>query len=181
MHVDELLPSERLIFSNIHVFRDQKVILDENLARMYGVTTRALNQTVRRNLDRFPEDFMFQLTENEYSNLMSQFVTSSLNTRDANWGGRRKLPFAFTEQVVSMLSSVLKSKQAISVNIQIMRIFVRMRKLISEYKELVDKIESLEASQMMQDARIEEIYNVIKQLLEPVYKERRTIGFKTST
>ena len=99
---------------------------------MYGVATRALNQAVKRNLERFPEDFMFQLSEAEYSNLKSQFVTSS-------WGGRRKPPLAFTEQGVSMLSSVLRSEQAIAVNIQIMRVFVKMRRMISEYKELLEK------------------------------------------
>ena len=175
-----LLPVEEQVYSKIYIIRDQKVLLDEDLAEMYGVTTKVLNQAVKRNSDRFPIDFMFQLTENERSNLKSQFVTSSLNAENRGWGGRRKLPFAFTEQGIAMLSSVLRSDRAIAVNIQIMRIFVRMRKLISEYKELVEKIESLEASQIDQDIRIAEIYNVIKQLLEPIYKERKPIGYRKS-
>jgi ORF6N domain len=165
------LPPVEGVFSKIYLLRNQKVLLDEDLAIMYGVATRALNQAVRRNADRFPEDFMFQLSEDEYSNLKSQFVTSS-------WGGRRKPPLAFTEQGVSMLSSVLRSEQAIAVNIQIMRVFVKMRRMISEYKELLEKIESIEAYQITQDVRITEIYNIIKSLLEPIYRDRPPVGFK---
>ncbi|MBL0340876.1 MAG: ORF6N domain-containing protein [Bacteroidetes bacterium] len=164
-------PPEEGVFSKIYLLRNQKVLLDEDLAAMYGVATRALNQAVKRNADRFPEDFMFQLSEEEYSNLKSQLVTSS-------WGGRRKPPLAFTEQGVSMLSSVLRSEQAIAVNIQIMRVFVKMRRMISEYKELLEKIESIEADQITQDDRITEIYNIIKSLLEPIYKDRPPVGFK---
>lgn len=174
------LPVEEHVFSKIYIIRDQKVLLDADLAEMYGVSTTVLNQAVKRNAVRFPSDFMFQLTDNEYSGLMSQIVTSNQSTEKPGRGGRRKLPYAFTEQGIAMLSSVLRSEQAIAVNIQIMRIFVRMRKLISEYKELVEKIESLEASQMDQDIRIAEIYNVIKQLLEPIYKERKPMGYVKS-
>lgn len=174
------LPVEEQVYSKIYMIRDQKVLLDADLAEMYGVSTTVLNQAVKRNAMRFPIDFMFQLTDNEYSCLMSQFVTSNKSTVKPGRGGRRKLPFAFTEQGIAMLSSVLRSEKAIAVNIQIMRIFVRMRKLISEYKELVEKIESLEASQIDQDKRIAEIYNVIKQLLEPIYKERKPIGYMKS-
>jgi hypothetical protein len=166
--------TEQRVFSKIHFIRNQKVLLDADLAAMYGVSTMALNQAVKRNRDRFPDDFMFQLTENEHKILISQIVISS-------WGGRRTLPFAFTEQGVAMLSSVLKSKRAIAINIQIMRIFVKMRQLISEYKELLEKIEKLEASQTDQDERINQIYNLIKELLEPVYKDRPRVGYKSGT
>ena len=164
------LPEEK-VFSKIHIIRNQKVLLDEDLAEMYGVETKVLNQAVKRNFDRFPDDFMFQLTEDEIKNLKSQIVTSS-------WGGRRKSPFAFTEQGVAMLSTVLRSPTAIAINIQIMRIFVKMRRMISEYKEFLEKIESIETNQIDHDERITEIYNIIKELLEPVYKDRKPIGFK---
>lgn len=178
MSTNKELLHEEQVFSKIYVIRNQKVLPDEDLAVMYGVSTRVLNQAVKRNIDRFPDDFMFQLTENEYSNLMSQFVTSSLNTTEPAWGGRRKLPLAFTEQGVSMLSGVLKSKQAVAINIQIMRVFVKMRKLISEYKELLEKIEFLESNQVDHDKRITNIYNIIKELLEPIYRDKKPIGFQ---
>ena len=168
-----LLPQEERVFSKIYLLRNQKVLLDEDLAVMYGVTTKLLNQAVKRNLERFPEDFMFQLTVEEVSSLRSQFVTSKKGR-----GGRRYAPFAFTEQGVAMLSGILTSPTAIAVNIQIMRIFVKMRRMISEYKELLEKIESIEDVQINQDARITEIYNIIKSLLEPIYKDRPPVGFK---
>jgi len=164
------LPAEK-VFSKIHIIRNQKVLLDEDLAEMYGVETKVLNQAVKRNFDRFPDDFMFQLTEDEIKNLKSQIVTSS-------WGGRRKSPFSFTEQGVVMLSTVLRSPTALAINIQIMRVFVKMRRMISEYKEFLEKIESIETNQIDHDERITEIYNIIKELLEPVYKDRKPIGFK---
>ena len=120
-----LLPQEERVFSKIYLLRNQKVLLDEDLAVMYGVTTKLLNQAVKRNLERFPEDFMFQLTVEEVSSLRSQFVTSKKGR-----GGRRYAPFAFTEQGVAMLSGILTSPTAIAVNIQIMRIFVKMRRMI---------------------------------------------------
>ncbi len=159
------------LFSKIVLIRGQKVLLDEDLANLYGVKTKVLNQAIRRNIERFPADFMFQLTDNEYGNLRSQIVTS-------NRGGRKYLPFAFTEQGVAMLSSVLRSKTAIAVNIQIMRVFVSMRKALLDYSEILEKIESLEKSQLDQDDLIGRIYSLIKELLEPVYKDRPTIGFK---
>jgi len=148
--------AEELIFRKIHVIRNHKVILDADLADLYGVDTKALKQAVRRNPDRFPEDFMFELTKEEWkalslkysdSDLRSHFVTSS-------WGGSRYPPMAFTEQGVAMLSSVLKSKQAIDINIQIMRVFVRMRQMISSYSELLKKIEKLEACDTEQNKHI---------------------------
>jgi len=166
----QTLPEER-IFQKILVVRDQKVLLDVDLAALYGVETRVLKQAVRRNLDRFPEDFMFELRISEWENLRSQNVTSS-------WGGSRYPPMAFTEQGVAMLSSVLRSQQAIDVNIQIMRVFVRMRQLIVSYKDLLKKIEALEASDQEQNRHLKNIYTLLKELMEPPVKERRSIGFK---
>ena len=172
-----LLPEER-IFRKILILRDQKVLLDSDLAELYGVSTKVLKQAVKRNIDRFPEDFLFELTAKEWKNLRSQIVTSSLPTKPASWGGQRYAPFAFTEQGVAMLSSVLNSSKAIAVNIQIMRMFVKMRQLITPYKSLVDKIEKLEASDSEKNKHIKNIYSVIKELLEPSIKSKHPIGFK---
>src|SRR5687768_5455797 len=127
------LPEESL-FKKIYVIRGQKVLLDIDLAELYGVETKRLKEAVKRNLDRFPEDFMFVLTSKEFTNLRSQIATSS-------WGGTRYPPMAFTEQGIAMLSSVLNSPRAIAINIQIMRVFVKMRQMITSYKDLLEKIE----------------------------------------
>lgn len=129
----ELAPIQNLIYE----IRGHRVMLDSDLAALYEVETRALNQAVKRNIERFPRDFMFQLTKDEYQNLISQNVTS-------NWGGVRKLPYAFTEQGVAMLSGILKSKRAIETNIQIMRTFVRMRQWAIENKEIAQRLAELE-------------------------------------
>ena len=128
MTINSLL-SEETIANKIYFIRNQKVMLDRDLAILYGIETKVLNQAVKRNMSRFPEDFMFQLTEIEFQNLKSQIVTSS-------WGGSRKLPSAFTEHGVLMLSSVLKSDKAIQVNIQIMRIFTKVRQMLLDTTEL---------------------------------------------
>ena len=125
------------ILNKIHIIRGQKVMLDRDLAELYGVETRVLNQSVSRNIIRFPADFMFQLDDTEFKNLISQFVIS-------NRGGTRKLPYAFTEQGVAMLSSVLNSERAIQVNIQIMRAFTMLRQMISSHEDLRKKIEAME-------------------------------------
>ena len=164
------LPEES-IFKKIIVMREQKVLLDSDLAELYGVSTKVLKQAVRRNMDRFPDDFMFELSAKEWRDLRSQIVTSS-------WGGKRYSPFAFTEQGVAMLSSVLGSPKAIAVNIQIMRVFVKMRQLITSYKGLLEKIEKLEANDSEKNKHIKNIYNLIKELLEPTVKNRKPIGFK---
>jgi len=132
----DIIPSEKII-SKIYLIRGLKVMLDRDIAELYGVETRVLNQAVRRNIKRFPCDFMFQLTKDEFDNLISQFVTSS-------WGGARKMPTAFTEHGVAMLSSVLNSKRAIEVNIQIIRAFNHLRKVIISNKDLINKIKQLE-------------------------------------
>ena len=137
MTINSLL-SEETIANKIYFIRNQKVMLDRDLAILYGIETKVLNQAVKRNMSRFPEDFMFQLTEIEFQNLKSQIVTSS-------WGGmRRARPYAFTEQGVAMLSSVLNSERAIRVNIEIMRAFVALRKMLSSHIDLERKIADLE-------------------------------------
>lgn len=143
-------------------------MLDRDLAWLYGVETKVLNQAVRRNQDRFPADFMFQLTEREFSNLRSQFVTSS-------WGGTRRLPFAFTEQGVAMLSSVLKSPRAIQVNIQIMRTFTKMRRMLLSNKDLRERLEVLEKKY---DKQFRVVFETIQLLLREDDQPKRQIGFR---
>jgi hypothetical protein len=162
---------EKTLFKKIHLIRDQKVLFDVDLAELYGVETKRLKEAVKRNSDRFPEDFMFILSVKEFENLRSQIATSS-------WGGTRYPPMAFTEQGVAMLSSVLNSPRAIAINIQIMRVFVKMRQMIISYKDLLEKIEKLEASDLEQNKHIRNIYNLIKELLEPAVKKQRPIGFR---
>lgn len=145
-------------------------MLDRDLANLYEVPTKVLLQAVKRNSERFPEDFMFQLTKNEYELLRSQIVTS-------RWGGRRYLPYAFTEQGVAMLSSVLGSKRAINVNIQIMRTFTKLREMIEGNKELKLKIEDLEKKY---DKQFQIVFDAIKHLIEPEIKPKRKVGFVVS-
>jgi len=152
--------SAELVATKILFVRGRKVILDRDLAEMYGVKTKELNQAVQRNLERFPDDFMYQLTREEVANLKSQFVTSS-------WGGTRKLPRVFTEQGVAMLSGLLNSKRAIQVNIAIMRAFVELRELLLTHKELAEKLEELERKYQLHETDIQAIFEVIKKLLEP--------------
>ncbi|NWG87364.1 MAG: ORF6N domain-containing protein [Hydrogenophilaceae bacterium] len=165
------LPTDA-ISSAILVIRGQRVMLDADLAQLYGVETRALIQAVKRNLDRFPPDFMFQLANQELANLKSQFVISS-------WGGRRTAPYAFTEQGVAMLSSVLRSSQAIAVNIEIMRAFVRLREWLTTNKELAAKLDALERKLSSYDQAIAGILNAIRELMKPPETKKRPIGFVT--
>jgi hypothetical protein len=170
--------AEDRIINKIYLIRGKKVMLDRDLAELYGVETRVLNQAVRRNEKRFPDDFMFQLTEVEFKNLISQNVTSS-------WGGIRKLPLAFTEQGVAMLSSVLNSETAIEVNIQIIRIFTRMRELLLTHKDILIKLEQVEKKIMKQGGKLQKhdqdirlIFEYLKQLLNPPHEPRPRIGFR---
>ncbi len=156
------------ILNKIHVIRGQKIMLDRDLADLYEVETRVLNQAVSRNITRFPADFMFQLDDSEFKNLKSQIVIS-------NRGGTRKLPYAFTEQGVAMLSTVLKSERAIQVNIQIMRAFTRLRQMISSHQELRKKIEAMEEKY---DGQFRIIFEAIKELLDIKSKPRKRIGFE---
>lgn len=164
--------SEEAIYSQIYVIRKHKVMLDFDLASLYEVEAKHLKRQVRRNIARFPEDFMFELTRDEYSSLRSQFGTLKRGQHS------KYLPYAFTEQGVSMLSSVLNSPRAIAVNIQIMRLFVKMRQLIIGYKDLLKKIEKVEKAQMESNEDIASIYRIIKELLEPAIKDRPPVGFK---
>ena len=148
------------------------MILDSDLAFLYDVQTSALNRAVKRNLDRFPADFMFQLNEKELKGLRCQIGISKKSR-----GGRRYSPYAFTEQGVAMLSSVLNSSRAIQVNILIMRAFVRFRQMISQSKELSEKIEQIEKKTMIHDKEIQTLFSAIRQLMTPPELPRRKIGF----
>lgn len=165
-----LVPGEA-IDSKILLIRGQKVLLSTHLAELYEVEPRALVQAVKRNIERFPEDFMFQLTREEFTNLKSQIVTSS-------WGGlRRATPFAFTEQGVAMLSSVLRSDRAIQVNIEIMRTFVRLRQILASHKDLARQLAALEKKY---DAQFKVVFDAIRELMAPTApNKQRSIGFTT--
>ncbi len=166
----EVVPVER-IERSIFLIRGQKVILDTDLAGLYGVPTKVLIQAVKRNIRRFPSDFMFLLTRQEVTILRSQFVTS-------RWGGRRYLPHAFTEQGVAMLSSVLNSERAVQVNIEIMRAFIRLRQILTSHKELAQKLEQLERKVASHDVHIQSLFEAIRQLMTPSPAPRRRIGFQ---
>jgi phage regulator Rha-like protein len=147
-------------------------MLSITLAELYGVEVRALVQAIKRNIERFPSDFIFQLTDKEFRNLKSQIVISS-------WGGsRRGKPYAFTEQGVAMLSSVLRSRQAIQVNIDIMRAFVKLRSILSTHKGLAQKLDQLERKIAKHDEEIRSIFHAIRQLMMPEEKPKRQIGFR---
>jgi len=163
-----LVPIE-LIASKIYLIRGIKVILDRDLAELYGVETKVLKQAVRRNIDRFPADFMFEMTETEFEDWRSQFVTSNSDRM-----GLRYKPMAFTEQGVAMLSSVLKSKRAIEVNIAIMRAFVKLREMMTTHSDLKRKIESMEKKY---DEQFQIVFEAIKQLLTEEDKPNKKIGF----
>jgi len=167
------------IAKSILVLRDQNVLLDRDLATLYGVTTKRLNEQVKRNLARFPIDFMFQLTAEEETALRSHFATSKKPA--ASRGGRRYLPYAFTEQGVAMLSSVLSTERAVAVNIEIMRAFVRMRSVLAANKELAQRFAELESrldkKTAVQDKAIAAIMSAIRELMNPPIRLSRGIGF----
>ncbi len=164
---DNLIPAERIERAILFI-RGQKVMLDRDLAGLYGIPTKALKQAVKRNPRRFPGDFMFVLDQKELAILRSQFVTSR------SWGGDRYPPMAFTEQGVAMLSSVLNSDRAIEVNIAIMRAFVKLRELLASNAELSRRLDELEAKY---DDQFRMVFDAIRQLMTPPEKERRKIGF----
>ena len=172
----------------VHVVRGQRVMLDFDLARLYGVRTSALNQAVQRNAHRFPEDFAYQLTQQEFTGLMSQNVISKpglgagrLMSQNAiskpGRGGRRKLPWAFTEHGVAMLSSVLRSPTAVRVNIEIMRTFIRLRRLMATPGELVEQLTRLAETVQLHDDQIKAIAQVLNKLMERPAEPKRQIGF----
>ncbi len=162
-----------IIQQKIFEIRGVKVMLDFDLALLYEVETRSLNQAVKRNINRFPDDFMFQLSQTEYDILTSQFVTS-------RWGGTRKLPYAFTEHGVTMLASVLRSDKAVNMNILIVRAFISLRYLSSQYEELAKKLSQLENSNKKQFREIYQALNFLvgKKLAEEDFSKRQRIGFK---
>jgi hypothetical protein len=165
----ELISTERIARAILVIHRE-KVILDSDLAALYGVSTGNLNKAVKRNAERFPADFMFQLDAEEVANLKFQFGISS-------WGGRRRRPYAFTEQGVAMLSSVLNSERAVKVNIAIMRAFVKLREALDTNRELAKKFVELECRVGKHDEEIAAILEAIRQLIAPAEKPRREIGF----
>ncbi len=162
-----VLPVER-IERAILVIRGQRVILDEDIAALYGVETKTLIRAMKRNVERFPLDFMFQLTLEDVENLRYQFGTSS-------WGGRRYLPYAFTEQGVAMLSSVLRSDRAVRVNIEVMRAFVRLRHLMTSHADLIRRLDELEQKH---DAQFKIVFDALRQLMAPPGVPSRRIGFE---
>ncbi|MHB8173924.1 MAG: ORF6N domain-containing protein [Nitrospirota bacterium] len=168
------LVSLELIEGKIYLVRGLKVMLDSDLAELYAVETSNLNKAVKRNIDRFPQDFMFQLTKEEADSLRFQIGMSKAEGR----GGRRYLPYAFTEQGVAMLSSVLKSDRAIHVNIAIMRAFVKLRQFLSAHKDLARKFAELERRIGKHDEEIKAVFNAIHQLMTPQEPKRRRIGFQ---
>lgn len=171
--------TDEKIIDKIYLIRGKKIMIDSDLAELYDVETKVLNQAVKRNINRFPEDFMFRLSTEEYNSLKSQIVTS--NQR----GGRRYLPLVFTEQGVAMLSSVLKSETAIYVNIQIIRVFTRMRELLLSNKEILLKLEKIEKKLLKQNAvqqkheeEIQSVFEVLKELINTPQTPRKRIGYK---
>jgi hypothetical protein len=169
----KLVPAE-FIERKIYVIRGQKVMLDSTLAAMYQVPTKVLNQAVRRNFDRFPRDFMFQMSDAELKDWRSQSVTSNPGVKM----GLRRAPYVFTEHGVAMLSSVLKSKRAIQLNILIIRAFVRLRDYLATNKDLARKVEDIERTQQQHGAHIQQLYDCIQSLLEPApQRPKRRIGF----
>lgn len=159
-----IIPVER-IASSIYMIRGEKVMLDSDLAELYGVETRVLNQSITRNIERFPPEFAFQLSQVEFDSLISQIVTSK-----SGRGGRRKLPWVFTEHGVAMLSSVLRSKRAIQINISIIKTFVRMREVLATHKDLARKVEK-------HDKEIAVLYDYLQKLLKPLKSSKHQIGY----
>ncbi|MFH1724262.1 MAG: ORF6N domain-containing protein [Elusimicrobiota bacterium] len=160
------------IVRRIFLIRGRRVMLDSDLAGLYGVKTSELNKAVSRNKDRFPPDFMFQLSAEEEKNLRFQFGISS-------WGGRRYLPRVFTEQGVAMLSGVLRSKRAVRANIAIMRAFVKLRRMVSAHKELAKRLDELERKTQSHDTQIRNIFQAIREIMSPSHEPGKRIGFRS--
>ena len=167
----EIKISEEVLMQKIYVVNDTKCMLDSDLAELYQVETKRLNEQVKRNEGRFPADFMFQLTKEQWDNLKSQKTTSSR-------GGRRTLPYMFTEQGVAMLSSVLNSEVAINVNIQIIRVFTRMREMLLTHKDLLLEMEEIRKKVSGQDKKIDLVFTYLKQFIKEQETPRKRIGFK---
>lgn len=166
----KLVIPDEVVISKIYHLRNHKVMLDSDLAELYGVETRVLNQQVKRNADRFPADFMFQLEAEEWEDLKSQNEISS-------WGGRRKPPYVFTEHGVLMLSSVLNSKKAIAVNIQVVRIFTKLREMLLTHKDILLEMEEIRKKVSGQDKKIDLVFTYLKQFIKEQETPRKRIGF----
>ena len=164
---------DEVIMSRVYQIREQKVMFDRELAELYGVETRVLKQAVRRNIDRFPEDFMFELTKEEFADWRSQTVMSK---RDRQ--GLRYPPFAFTEQGVAMLSSVLNSPQAIQINIQIIRVFTKLRQMVLTHQSILVKLNELESRVTNQDKSIHQLFDYLRQFISAQEEPPKQIGFK---
>ena len=171
MTTNNIQLSDELIFRKIFVMRQHKVMLDSDLAELYDVNTKRLNEQVKRNPERFPQDFMFQLTQEEWSILKSQNATS-------RWGGRRTLPYVFTEHGVLMLSSVLTSPRAVAVNIRIMRVYVQIREMIQTNSELISRLDHMEDAVAGQDEKILRLFSYMQQFVEEETAPRRKVGYK---
>ena len=166
--MSQLIPNEEIIASNIYTIRNQKVMLDFDLAEMYGLETKMLKRAVKRHIERFPEDFMFELTTEEFQNLRYQFGTSS-------WGGSRYPPFAFTEHGAVMLASILNSETAVKASIFVVRTFIKLRQLISGYHELTERMDGIEEKY---DSQFEQVIHALEGLAEKKKEPRKLIGFK---
>ena len=173
---DYITITEEVTITKIYIIRGQKVMLDRDLAELYGVRTKVLKQAVKRNLERFPEDFMFEMTLEEFQDWRSQFVTSN-----ADMMGLRHPPFCFTEQGVTMLSCVLNSQRAIDVNIRIIRIFTKMREMLMTHKDILLKLEQVEKQVNKNSEDVRLIFRTLKQLLNTPNEPRKQIGYKRSS
>ena len=169
---NEIRIPEEVVINKIYQINNIKVMLDSDLAELYQVETKRLNEQVKRNSKRFPEDFMFQLTKDQWENLKSQNATSS-------WGGRRTLPYVFTEQGVAMLSSIINTDVAINVNIQIIRVFTKMREMLLTHQDLLVKMNELEAKVSNHDKSIQQVFAYLKQFVKDQQEPRKAIGYKT--
>lgn len=170
----QIILADTILLNKILIIREQQVMIDRDLAELYNVETKYLKRQVKRNIDRFPEDFMFEMTKEEFEDWRSQFVTSNLSDKM----GLRYAPFVFTEQGVAQLSSVLNSKRAISVNIQIIRLFTKMRKMLLTHKDLFLKMEKMEKQLTNQDDKIKLLFDCLKQFINKEIRPREKIGFK---
>jgi len=170
----EITIPDEIITNKIFLIRDQKVMVDRDLAELYGVETKYLKRQVKRNTDRFPEDFMFELTKEEFANWRSQFVTSN----SSNKMGLRYAPYVFTEQGVAMLSSVLNSPKAIAVNIKIIRVFTKLREMLFNNKDLLLRMEKIERKLSSQNKNIELVFQYLDELIEKKEKPIEKIGYK---
>ncbi len=170
----KIIIPEEVIINKIYVIRGQKVMLDRDLAELYGVETKVLKQTVKRNIDRFPEDFMFEMNDQEFQDWRSQSVTSNKGDKM----GLRYAPYCFTEQGVTMISCILRTSRAIEVNIRIIRIFTKLRQMLLTHKDILLKLEVLEKQVSQNNEDVQAIFSALKQLLQEPEKPRKEVGFK---